>query len=73
MEQKVLNKKEVSDLLTKAGLKVSVSLLNKYITNGKGPKFIKHGKRVYYHTKDVSEWYHSIIDTKFKCSAQVSK
>ena len=73
MGTQLLTKTEVSKLLTSLGLKTSVSLLNKYITNGKGPKFIKHDKRVYYHKQDVIEWYDSITNNKFTCSAQVPK
>lgn len=68
-----MSKKEVSKYLHDRGLSVSVKSLDRYITNGKGPKFHKFDRQVKYILQEVDVWINEKMSPAYQSSCEVPK
>ncbi|MBR5903965.1 MAG: helix-turn-helix domain-containing protein [Alphaproteobacteria bacterium] len=73
MESSVIymDKQEASKYLQDRGLSVSVKSLDRYITNGKGPKFHKFGRFVRYTLPEIDVWINEKMSPTYQSSCQV--
>lgn len=68
MEIRYLNRLEAAEYLSKTGLKVSKTTLQKWVTTGGGPIYRRFGRAAVYLPADLDEWAQNKLSTP-RCSS----